>query len=72
MPENIVQNLIAAAHDSQNHELQIFHGCNLSEPVATMPFGVGFPDTPWACPWCGLIVWDSAELLYNVAKKKTD
>lgn len=51
-----------------NNLLLIYHYCQ-EAPVDTLPFGAGFPNLPWRCPNCEVIVEDSTELSYDVMAK---
>lgn len=68
--EAMIQTIIAAAKDSANYSLQIFHDCNPDEPADAIRFGIGFPQMPWTCPRCGVVVNSTDELGYDVAKNE--
>jgi len=51
-----------------NNLLLIYHNCQ-EAPVDTLPFGAGFPNLPWKCPNCEVIVEDGRELSYDLMAK---
>jgi hypothetical protein len=51
--------------------LLVYHIC-AETPIGSLPFGQGFPKTPWHCPYCEETVEDSRELNFDFIAINTD
>ena len=48
------------------NRLLIYHSCEPGMPLASIPFGIGFPNLPWTCPNCEELVYNLAELRFDL------
>lgn len=51
--------------------LAVFHRCQ-NAPVELKPFGAGFPDLPYRCPCCGILVRDEDYLRFDTLIRMRD
>lgn len=51
--------------DECNIELAIYHNCS-SKYIDKLEFGIGFPNLPYKCPNCGVIVNDYDNLRFDL------
>lgn len=52
-------------------KLLIYHNCEPDVPAGAIPFGIGFPNLPWACPLCESSVEDKDELSFDIMAQFT-
>jgi hypothetical protein len=48
------------------NRLLIYHSCEPGTPLASIPFGIGFPNLPWTCPNCDDVVQDLTDLRFDL------
>jgi hypothetical protein len=47
-------------------KLLIYHNCEPDVPVDAIPYGKGFPDLPWTCPNCDMVLENYDELSFDL------
>jgi len=47
-------------------KLLIYHNCEPNVPVGAIPYGKGFPDLPWTCPNCDMVLENYDELSFDL------
>lgn len=50
-------------------KLLIYHSCEPDVPIASMPYGQGFPQLPWLCPNCDNEVDNMKDLRFDFMAK---
>jgi hypothetical protein len=51
------------------NQLLIYHNCDPDVPAGAIPYGQGFPNLPWVCPFCEKSVEDYNELSFDIMAK---